>query len=102
MLQTSNVNRYNTVLIGLITGSAVWLGAFEDSTIVPFIPFEGEEWYNPYFQGFVVFFTYIILFQVSIVTHTNIFHALLISKFHTVAPVPKSYEKNRNRQNLYP
>ncbi|XP_076117823.1 phospholipid-transporting ATPase VD-like isoform X3 [Mytilus galloprovincialis] len=46
--------------------SAVWLGAFEDSTIVPFIPFESEEWYNPYFQGFVVFFTYIILFQTVI------------------------------------
>lgn len=46
--------------------SAVWLGSFKDSTIVPFIPFESEEWYNPYFQGFVVFFTYIILFQTVI------------------------------------
>lgn len=53
--------------------SAVWLGAFEDSTIVPFIPFESEEWYNPYFQGFVVFFTYIILFQVQIINFSQLF-----------------------------
>lgn len=46
--------------------SGVWLSNFEDSTVVLFIPFESLEWYNPYFQAFVVFFTYIIIFQTVI------------------------------------
>ncbi|XP_061165426.1 phospholipid-transporting ATPase VD-like isoform X2 [Saccostrea echinata] len=46
--------------------SGIWLSNFEDSTTVLFIPFESLEWYNPYFQGFVVFFTYIIIFQTVI------------------------------------
>ncbi|KAL4230408.1 putative phospholipid-transporting ATPase VB [Mactra antiquata] len=44
-------------------GSALWLGQFEDSTLIPFIPFESSEQFNPYFQAFIVFFTYIIIFQ---------------------------------------
>lgn len=48
----------------LLSASGVWLSNFEDSTVVLFIPFESLEWYNPYFQAFVVFFTYIIIFQV--------------------------------------
>ncbi|XP_052675449.1 phospholipid-transporting ATPase VB-like isoform X2 [Crassostrea angulata] len=46
--------------------SGIWLSNFEDSTVVLFIPFESLEWYNPYFQAFVVFFTYIIIFQTVI------------------------------------
>ncbi|XP_056012522.1 phospholipid-transporting ATPase VD-like isoform X2 [Ostrea edulis] len=46
--------------------SGIWLNDFEDSTTVLFIPFESLEWYNPYFQAFVVFFTYIIIFQTVI------------------------------------
>lgn len=48
----------------LLSASGIWLSNFEDSTVVLFIPFESLEWYNPYFQAFVVFFTYIIIFQV--------------------------------------
>lgn len=44
-------------------GSALWLGQYEDSTVIPFIPYESKEQFNPYFQAFVVFFTYIIIFQ---------------------------------------
>ncbi|XP_053399263.1 phospholipid-transporting ATPase VA-like isoform X2 [Mercenaria mercenaria] len=44
-------------------GSALWLGQYEDSTAIPFIPFESSEQFNPYFQAFIVFFTYIIIFQ---------------------------------------
>ncbi|KAK3100160.1 hypothetical protein FSP39_015575 [Pinctada imbricata] len=46
--------------------AGLFLGEYKDSTIVLFIPFESAEWYNPYFQGFVVFFTYIIIFQTVI------------------------------------
>ena len=38
--------------------SALWLGAFEDSTIVPFIPFEGAEWYNPFPGICCIFYIY--------------------------------------------
>lgn len=55
------------------TASGIWLSNFEDSTVVLFIPFESLEWYNPYFQAFVVFFTYIIIFQVSKVISMSIF-----------------------------
>ncbi|XP_052793308.1 phospholipid-transporting ATPase VB-like isoform X2 [Mya arenaria] len=44
-------------------GSALWLGQYEDSTAIMFIPFESSEQFNPYFQAFIVFFTYIIIFQ---------------------------------------
>ncbi|XP_069129407.1 phospholipid-transporting ATPase VA-like isoform X2 [Argopecten irradians] len=46
--------------------SGIWLGGYSDRHLVPFIPYESDEWYNPYFQAFVVFFTYIIIYQTVI------------------------------------
>ncbi|XP_021366128.1 probable phospholipid-transporting ATPase VA isoform X4 [Mizuhopecten yessoensis] len=46
--------------------SGIWLGGYKDRHLVPFIPYESDEWYNPYFQAFVVFFTYIIIYQTVI------------------------------------
>jgi hypothetical protein len=59
-------NMYFKSDIYIFTGSALWLGQYEDSTVVPFIPFESSEQFNPYFQAFIVFFTYIIIFQVNL------------------------------------
>lgn len=44
-------------------GSALWLGQYTDSTQIMFIPYESTEQFNPYFNAFIVFFTYIIIFQ---------------------------------------
>ena len=51
-----------------IAGSALWLGQYTDSTQILFIPYESTEQFNPYFNAFIVFFTYIIIFQVSNIT----------------------------------
>ena len=76
----------------LFTASALWLGSYNDRQTVPFIPFEGDEWYNPYFQGFVVFFTYIIIYQVSVV---HVYFYIHI-RFHLSYAVLYKYYKCEN------
>nr|KAG5711610.1 hypothetical protein BaRGS_016792 [Batillaria attramentaria] len=48
-------------------GSGIWLGGYNDITdntnLVPFIPFSDLDFYSPLFQGFIVFWTYIIIYQ---------------------------------------
>ncbi|XP_070196933.1 phospholipid-transporting ATPase VA-like isoform X2 [Littorina saxatilis] len=48
-------------------GSGIWLADYNDLTdntnLVPFIPFGDLDQYSPLFQGFIVFWTYIIIFQ---------------------------------------
>lgn len=48
-------------------GSGIWLADYNDITdntnLVPFIPFGDLDQYSPLFQGFIVFWTYIIIFQ---------------------------------------
>ncbi|KAL5011267.1 hypothetical protein ScPMuIL_009818 [Solemya velum] len=43
--------------------SGIWLGTYTDNNKIIFIPFQDEDMYNPFYQGFIVFFTYIIIFQ---------------------------------------
>ena len=51
-----------------ISGSGIWLadynGLTDNTNLVPFIPFGDLDQYSPLFQGFIVFWTYIIIFQV--------------------------------------
>ncbi|KAH9489279.1 putative phospholipid-transporting ATPase VA [Bulinus truncatus] len=48
-------------------GSGIWLADYNNLTdntnLVPFIPFTDSDQYNPLYQGFIVFWTYIIIFQ---------------------------------------
>ncbi|KAK3611098.1 hypothetical protein CHS0354_000105 [Potamilus streckersoni] len=46
-------------------GSALWLQQYENKSIL-FIPYESDLQLNPLFQGFLVFFTYMIIFQAVI------------------------------------
>ncbi|KAL3879260.1 hypothetical protein ACJMK2_031562 [Sinanodonta woodiana] len=46
-------------------GSALWLKQYDNKAIL-FIPYESELQLNPLFQGFLVFFTYMIIFQAVI------------------------------------
>ncbi|XP_025085934.1 probable phospholipid-transporting ATPase VA isoform X2 [Pomacea canaliculata] len=51
-------------------GSGIWLADYNDLTkntnLVPFIPFGDLDQYSPLYQGFIVFWTYIIIFQTVI------------------------------------
>ncbi|XP_076467810.1 phospholipid-transporting ATPase VA-like [Babylonia areolata] len=48
-------------------GSGIWLGDYnsltDNTNLVPFIPFGDLDQYSPLFQGFIVFWTYIVIFQ---------------------------------------
>lgn len=48
------------------TGSGLWLGSFNNSRTVPFITFENEKMYNPAYEGFVGFWTFVIILQIMI------------------------------------
>ncbi|XP_046566596.1 phospholipid-transporting ATPase VD-like [Haliotis rubra] len=51
-------------------GSGIWLSNFngltDNTNYVPFIPFGDLDKFNPVYQGFIVFWTYIIIFQTVI------------------------------------
>ncbi|XP_055894088.1 phospholipid-transporting ATPase VB-like [Biomphalaria glabrata] len=47
-------------------GSGIWLDSYDlkdNTNLVPFISFTDQDQYNPLYQGFIVFWTYIIIFQ---------------------------------------
>ncbi|XP_059146032.1 phospholipid-transporting ATPase VB-like [Physella acuta] len=44
-------------------GSGIWLADYNNPNLVPFISFGDLDQYSPLYQGFIVFWTYIIIFQ---------------------------------------
>ncbi|KAG1649509.1 putative phospholipid-transporting ATPase VD [Nymphon striatum] len=51
--------------IGAI-GSGLWVSHFDNSTIVPYIPFGVAADFNPAMEGFLAFWTFVIILQVMI------------------------------------
>ncbi|GFO25676.1 phospholipid-transporting ATPase [Plakobranchus ocellatus] len=66
---TVNLTNYRT-LPPSSTGSGIWLADYNNLTdntnLVPFIAFGNLDHYSPLYQGFIVFWTYIIIFQVPL------------------------------------
>lgn len=54
-----------SILAIYVTGSGVWLETFDNPKEVPYIPYSTSKEYEGAYQGFVRFWTYIILFQVN-------------------------------------
>ncbi len=47
------------------TGAGLWQGHFDDVRDLYFIPYDIEDKYNSAYNAFLLFWTYIILFQVG-------------------------------------
>ncbi|KAG1668792.1 putative phospholipid-transporting ATPase VD [Nymphon striatum] len=64
------IGKYKEVLSGLVLfqmlGSGLWVSHFDNSTIVPYIPFGVAADFNPAMEGFLAFWTFVIILQVMI------------------------------------
>ena len=68
-----SIHKLNTSFC-LISGTGTWLDSFSDNKNVYFIAFDNDKEYDPPYQGFVRFWTYVILYQVK---YTNLLTFLL-------------------------
>ena len=58
--------RFSCLAFFSIAGSGLFLNNYPDITVVPFLAFTDQSDMTPSYQGFIRFWTYVILFQVPI------------------------------------
>ena len=59
----------------VVLGAGLWQEHFEDVRDLYFIPYEDDDRYNSAYHAFLIFWTYVILFQVIILLVRYVFTA---------------------------